>query len=282
MTWELEPTEKLTIAKSILPREDETLLLVAKGKIARGVRAGAQPMMVKGQDGHFILTSYRAVFVAEVEGLPPTDAYRGDLEKALKQSRVFFNVPLVYLPELHEHPNSFSKWKKHMNFVIERSDTVQEVVYVKATGELLDFQRTSHDFFKQCFTGLIDFYTLLESGVKHKTTTETAIYELIGKRINQQMTVVPESMLESYQKKTQIAFQAFIKFLVKKGQGGFFDSVARTLALRGDHVHITLDWIANSTNALLHQKIQQFIEEWRTEEDAKRERLGDRYEITGF
>ncbi|MFW9831974.1 MAG: hypothetical protein ACFFD8_09385 [Candidatus Thorarchaeota archaeon] len=282
MTWELEPTEKLTIAKSILPREEETLLIVAKGKIARGIRSGTQPMMVKGQDGHFILTTYRAAFVAESEDLPPTDAYRGDLEKALKQSRVFFNVPLVYLPELQEHPTSYTKWKKHMNLVIERSDSVQEVVYIKATGELLDFQRTSHDFFKQCFTGPIDFYTLLESGVKHKTTTEIPIYELIGSRISQQMGLVPESMLESYNKKMQNAFQGFIRFLIKKGQGGYYDSVARTLALRGDHVHITLEWLAKSTNVSLQQKIQQFINEWRTEEEAKSERLGDRYEITGF
>ncbi len=169
-----------------------------------------------------------------------------------------------------------------MNLTIERSDAVQEVVYVKATGELLDFQRTSHDFFKRCFTGLIDFYTLLESGVKHESTVETAIYELVGKRINTQMAVVPESMLESYRKKTQDSFNAFVKFLAKKGQGGYFDSVARTLALRGDHVHITLDWIAQSTNAVLQQKIQQFIEAWRTEEEAKGEKLGDRYEITGF
>ncbi len=282
MTWELEPTEKLTIAKSILPRADETLILVAKAKIAKGVRSGAEPIMVKGQDGHFILTSYRVSFVAEVERLPPTEPYQGELEKALKHSRVIFNVPLVYLPELQEHPKSYSKWKKHMNLVIERSDTVQEVIYVKATGELLDFQRTSHDFFKQCFTGPIDFFTLLESGVKHKATTENAIYELVGKRINSQMAIVPESLLESYQKKTQNIFVSFVKFLMKKGQGGYFDPVARTLALRGDHVHISLNWIAQSSNTALQQKIQQFIEEWRAEEETKRERLGDRYEITGF
>ncbi len=282
MTWELEPTEKLTIAKSILPKADETLLLVAKAKIAKGVRAGAQPMMVKGQDGHFMLTSYRTSFVAEVEGLQPTEPYRGELEKALKHSKVFFNVPLVFLPELQEHPESYTKWKKHMNLVIERSDGVQEVVYIKATGELLDFQRTSHDFFKDCFTGPIDFFTLLESGVKHEATTETAIYELVGKRINTQMTIVPESMLQSYNKKVQTAFTAFITFLGKKGQGGYYDAVARTIALRGDHVHISLDWIAQSPTKALQQKIQQYIGEWRSKEEAKKERLGDRYEISGF
>ncbi|MFW9986618.1 MAG: hypothetical protein ACFFDJ_08655 [Candidatus Odinarchaeota archaeon] len=282
MTWELEPTEKLKLVKSILPREEETLLLVAKGKIAKGVRSGTQPLMVRGQDGHFILTSYRTCFVAEMEGLPPTEPYRGDLEKALKLSRIIINVPLVYLPELQEHPQSYTKWKKHMNLVVERSDAVQDVVYIKASGELLDFQRTSHDFFKQCFTGLIDFYTLLESGVKHKATVETAIYELVGKLINKQIPIVPESMLESYQKKKQDAFNTFIRFLGKKGQGGYFDSVARTLALRSDHVHINLDWIAQSGNEVLQQKIQQYIEEWRSEEEAKKEKLGDRYEITGF
>ena len=82
MTWELEPTEKLTIANSILPKANETLLLVAKAKIAKGVRAGSESIMVKGQDGHFILTSYRTAFVAEVEGLPPTEPYRGELESA--------------------------------------------------------------------------------------------------------------------------------------------------------------------------------------------------------
>lgn len=282
MTWELEPTEKLTIAKSILPKENETLILVAKAKIAKGVRPGTEPMMVRGQDGHFILTSFRVSFVAEIEGLPPAEEYAGELEKAFKQSRVFFNVPLVYLPELHEHPDSYLKWKKHMNLVIERSDAIQNTVYVKATGELLDFQRTSHEFFKQCFTGLIDFYTLLESGVKHGAATETAIYELVGKRINNQMAIVPESMLDTYQKKTQKRFMMFIKFLVKKGQGGYYDPVARTIALRGDHVHISLDWLAKSTNSILQQKIQEFIELWKTEEETKAERLGDRYEITGF
>lgn len=282
MTWELEPTEKLTLAKSILPKEDETLLLVAKAKIAKGVRPGAKPIMVRGQDGHFILTSYRLSFVAEIEGLPPVEPYAGELEKAFKQSKVFINVPLVYLPELQEHPESYTKWKKHMNLGIERSDAVQEMVYVKATGELLDFQRTSHDFFKRCFNGPIDFYTLLESGVKHGKTIETAIYELVGKRINIQMSAVPESMLESYRKKTQTTFRNFIKFLGQKGHGGYFDPVARTLALRGDHVHISLDWIAISTNSTLKQKIQRLIEEWRAKEDAKRERLGDRYEISGF
>ena len=74
-------------------------------------------------------------------------------------------------------------------------------------------------------------------------------------------------MLESYVKKKQDAFNAFIKFLGKKGQGGYFDSVARTLALRGDHVHINLEWIAHSTNAVLQQKIQQYIEEWRRKAD---------------
>lgn len=282
MTWELEPTEKLTIAKSILPKADETLLLVAKAKIAKGVRAGSEPIMVKGQDGHFILTTYRAAFVAEIEGLPPTEAYKGELEKAFKHSKVFFNIPLVYLPKLQEHPESYFKWKKHINLIIERSDGVQEVVYIKATGELLDFQRTSHDFFKSCFTGPIDFFTLLESGVKHEATTEKAIYDLVGKRINQQMTAVPESMLHSYKKKTQSQFTAFVSFLGKKGQGGYYDAVARTITIRGDHVHISLDWIAQSTNTAIQQKTQQFIEEWRTKEEAKAERLGDRYEITGF
>ena len=282
MTWELEPTEKLTIAKSILPKADETLLLVAKAKIAKGVRAGTETISVKGQDGHFLLTSYRTAFVAEVEGLPPTEPYKGELEKAFKHSKVFFNVPLVFLPELQEHPDSYSKWKKHMNLIIERSDGVQEVVYVKATGELLDFQRTSHDFFKNCFTGPIDFFTLLESGVKHEATTETAIYDLVGKRINTQMTAVPESMLQSYNKKAQQLFTAFISFLGSKGQGGYYDAVARTITLRGDHVHISMDWIAQSSNSALQQKIQQFIEEWRSKEEAKGERLGDRYENTGF
>jgi hypothetical protein len=282
VTWELEPTEKLTLVKSILPKANETLLLVAKAKIAKGVRAGGDPITVKGHDGHFILTSYRAAFVAEVEGLPPTEPYRGELEKALKHSKVFFNVPLVFLPELQETSESYTKWKKHMNLVIGRSDGVQEVVYIKATGELLDFQRTSHDFFKNCFTGPIDFYTLLESGVKHEITKETAIYELIGKRVIIQMTAVPESMLESYHKKTQQLFTAFISYLGKKGQGGYYDAVARTIALRGDHIHISLDWIAQSSNTSLQEKMQQHIEEWRSKEEAKRERLGDRYEITGF
>jgi len=282
LTWELEPTEKLTIAKSILPKTDETLLLVAKAKIAKGVRAGREPITVKGQEGHFMLTSYRAAFVAEIEGLPPTEAYRGELEKAFKHSKVFFNIPLVFLPELQENPETYTKWKKHMNLVIERSDGVQEVVYIKATGELLDFQRTSHDFFKNCFTGPIDFYTLLESGVKHEMITETAIYDLIGKRIIMQITAVPESMLQSYDKKTQKSFTTFVTYLGKKGQGGYYDAVARTIALRGDHVHITLDWIAQSSNTTLQQKIQQHVEEWRRKREAKGERLGDRYEITGF
>ncbi|MFX1509231.1 MAG: hypothetical protein ACFFBR_02900 [Promethearchaeota archaeon] len=282
MTWELEPTEKLTIAKSILPKADETLLLVAKAKIAKGVRAGSEPLMVKGQDGHFILTSYRTAFVAEVERLPPTEPYKGELERALKHSKVFFNVPLVFLSELQENPESYSKWKKHINLAVERSDGVQEVVYIKATGELLDFQRTSHGFFKSCFTGPIDFYKLLESGVKHETTTETAIYDLIGKRIIRQMTAVPESMLQSYKNKAQKLFTTFVSYLAKKGQGGYYDAVARTIVLRGDHVHISMDWIAQSTNSAIQQKTQQFIQEWRSKEDAKAERLGDRYEITGF
>lgn len=282
MTWELEPTEKLTIAKSILPKADETLLLVAKVKIAKGVRAGTDPLMVKGQDGHFILTSYRAAFVAEVEGLPPTEPYKGELEKALKHSKVFFNVPLVFLPELQENPQGYTKWKKHINLAVERSDGVQEVVYIKATGELLDFQRTSHEFFKSCFTGPIDFYTLLESGVKHEKTTETAIYDLIGKRIIKQIPIVPESMLQSYNNKAQKLFTTFISYLGKKGQGGYYDAVARTIALREDHVHISMDWIAQSANSAIQQKTQQFIEEWRSKEEAKAQRLGDRYEITGF
>ncbi len=282
MTWELEPTEKLTIAKSILPKAEETLLLVAKAKIAKGVRAGGETLMVKGQDGHFVLTSYRAAFVAEVEGLPPTEAYKGELEKAFKHSKVFFNVPLVFLPELQENPECYSNWKKHINLAVERSDGVQEVVYIKATGELLDFQRTSHDFFKGCFSGPIDFYTLLESGVKHEKTTETAIYDLIGKRILMQMTAVPESMLQSYNNKAQKLFTAFVTFLGQKGQGGYYDAVARTIALRGDHVHISMDWIAQSANSAIQQKTQQFIEEWRSKVEAKGERLGDRYEITGF
>ncbi|MFX1341289.1 MAG: hypothetical protein ACFFAL_01200 [Promethearchaeota archaeon] len=282
MAWELEPTEKLILAKSILPKEQETLILVAKAKIAKGIRAGEQPMLVRGQEGHFVLTSYRVAFVAELEGLPTSEPYADELEKAFKQSKVFINVPLVYLPELQEHPDSYSKWKKHMNLTIERPEGVQEVVYVKATGELLDFQRTSHDFFKQCFAGPIDFYTLLESGVKHGETTESTIYNLVGQRINTQMTMVPESMLGAYQKKAQTVFNELVKFLGKKGQGGYFDSVSRTLALRGDHVHISEEWIAHSSNDILQQKIQQLIEEWRAEEEAKREKLGDRYEITGF
>jgi hypothetical protein len=282
LTWELEPTEKLTIARSILPKAEETLLLVAKAKIAKGVRTGGETLMVKGQDGHFVLTSYRTAFVAEVEGLPPTEAYKGELEKAFKHSKVFFNVPLVFLPELQENPESYSNWKKHINLAVERSDGVQEVVYIKATGELLDFQRTSHDFFKSCFTGPIDFYTLLESGVKHEKTTETAIYDLIGKRILMQMTAVPESMLQSYNNKVQKFFTAFVTFLGQKGQGGYYDAVARTIALRGDHVHISMDWIAQSANPAIQQKTQQFIEEWRSKQEAKGERLGDRYEITGF
>jgi hypothetical protein len=282
LTWELEPTEKLTIAKSILPRTNETLLLVAKAKIAKGVRAGSAPLMVKGQDGHFILTSYRVAFVEEVEGLPPSEPYKGELEKAFKHSKVFFNVPLVFLSELQENPESYNKWKKHINLAVERSDGVQEVVYIKATGELLDFQRTSHDFFKSCFTGPIDFYTLLESGVKHEITTESAIYDLIGKRIIKQMTAVPESMLQSYNKKVQKLFTTFVSYLGKKGQGGYYDAVARTIALRGDHVHINLDWIAQSANSSIQQKTQQHIEEWRSKKESKAERLGDRYEITGF
>ncbi|MFX1564475.1 MAG: hypothetical protein ACFFCH_00625 [Promethearchaeota archaeon] len=282
MTWELEPTEKLTIAKSILPKADETLLLVAKAKIAKGVRAGRESLMVKGQDGHFILTSFRAAFVAEVQGLPPTEAYKGELEKAFKHSKVFFNAPLVFLSELQENPESYSKWKKHISLVVERSDGVQEVIYIKATGELLDFQRTSHDFFKSCFTGPIDFYTLLESGVKHESTTETAIYDLIGKRIIRQMTAVPESMLQSYNNKAQKLFTTFVSYLGKKGQGGYYDAVARTVVLRGDHVHISMDWIAQSANSVIQHKTQQFIEDWRSKEESKAERLGDRYEITGF
>jgi hypothetical protein len=43
-----------------------------------------------------------------------------------------------------------------------------------------------------------------------------------------------------------------------------------------------MDWIAQSANEVVQQKTQQFIEEWRSKEEAKRERLGDRYEITGF
>jgi hypothetical protein len=282
LTWELEPTEKLTIAKSLLPKAEETLLIVAKTKIAKGVRAGTEPLMVKGQDGHFVLTSYRAAFVAEVEGLPPTEPYKGELEKALKHSKVFFNIPLVFLPELQENPESFTKWKKHINLAVERSDGVQEVVYIKATGELLDFQRTSHDFFKSCFTGPIDFYTLLESGVKHEKITETAIYDLIGKRIINQINAVPESMLQSYGNKAQKFFTSFVSYLGKKGQGGYYDAVARTIALRGDHVHISMDWVAQSANSAIQQKTQQFIEEWRSKEEAKGEKLGDRYEITGF
>ncbi len=89
-------------------------------------------------------------------------------------------------------------------------------------------------------------------------------------------------MLQSYSKKAQTEFTNFIAYLSKKGQGGYYDAVARTIVLRGDHVHISLDWIAQSPNSTLQQKIQQFIEEWRSKEDKKRERLGDRYEISGF
>jgi hypothetical protein len=43
-----------------------------------------------------------------------------------------------------------------------------------------------------------------------------------------------------------------------------------------------MDWIAQSANPAIQQKTQQFIEEWRSKQEAKGERLGDRYEITGF
>ena len=282
MTWELEPTAKLKLVKSILPKENETLLLVARAKAVTGVRAGSEPIMVRGQDGYFILTSYRLAYLAEIEGLPPEEQPKDQPTKGKTLSRVFMNLPLVYLPELREQPNSYSQWKKHMNLVIEKPDGVQDVVYIKATGDLLDFQRTSHDFFKKCFTGPIDFEALMETGVKHSETTESYVYDLVGTQIGQQMTAVPESLLDSYRKKPRSTFNAFIKFLSKKGQGGYFDPVARTLTLRGHHVHIALDWTCTSSNKSLMNTIQQFIEEWRSEEEVKSEKLGDRYEITGF
>ncbi|MFX0168198.1 MAG: hypothetical protein ACFE89_02470 [Candidatus Hodarchaeota archaeon] len=282
MTWELEPTAKLKLVKSILPKENETLLLVARSKAVTGVRAGSEPITVRGQDGYFILTSYRVTYLAEIEGLPPEEQPAGQLIKGKTLVRVFMNLPLVFLPQLRERPDSYTQWKKHMNLVIEKPDGVQEIVYIKATGDLLDFQRTSHDFFKQCFTGPINFEALKETGVKHTETTESYIYDLIGKRISQQMMAVPESLLDSYRKKARTTFNAFIRFLGKKGQGGFYDPVARTLVIRGTHVHITLDWIATSNNPSLTRTIQQYIEEWRSEVEVKSEKLGDRYEITGF
>ena len=282
MTWELEPTAKLKLVKSVLPKENETLLLVARAKAVTGVRAGSEPIMVRGQDGYFILTSYRVAYLVEIEGLPPEEQPKGQPIKGKTLNRVFMNLPLVYLPELREQPNSYTQWKKHMNLVIEKPDGIQDVVYIKATGDLLDFQRTSHDFFKHCFTGPINFEALMETGVKHSETSEAYVYELIGSRIGRQMTAVPESLLESYRKKTRTIFNAFIKFLSKKGQGGYYDSVARTIALRGHHVHIGLDWTCSSGNTSLMNTFQRFIEEWRSEEEVKSEKLGDRYEITGF
>jgi hypothetical protein len=282
LTWELEPTAKLKLVKSILPKENETLLLVARAKAVTGVRAGSEPIMVRGQDGYFILTSFRVAYLAEIEGLPPVDQPKDQYIKGKTLNRVFMNLPLVYLPEIREQPTSYTEWKKHMNLVIEKPDGVQDVVYIKATGDLLDFQRTSHDFFKRCFTGSINFEALTETGLKHSVTNESYIYDLVGKRISQQMTAVPESLLDSYRKKVRTAFNAFIKFLSQKGQGGYFDPVARTLTLRGHHVHIALDWTCSSSNTSLMQTIQQLIEQWRSEEEVKSEKLGDRYEITGF
>ena len=282
MTWELEPTAKLKLVKSILPKENETLLLVARAKAVTGVRTGSEPIMVRGQDGYFILTSYRVAYLAEIEGLPPEEQPKDQLVKGKTLNRVFMNLPLVYLPELREQPNSYNKWKKHMNLVIEKPDGIQDVVYIKATGDLLDFQRTSHDFFKHCFTGPINFEALTKTGVKHSETTESFVYDLVGARIGQQMMAVPESLLDSYRKKTRITFNGFIKYLSTKGQGGYYDSVARTIALRGHHAHISLDWTCSSSNTSLRNTFQRFIEEWRSEEEIKSEKLGDRYEITGF
>lgn len=281
MTWELEPHAQVKLVETILPKDAETLSLIAKAKIASGIRAGSEAIRVRGQDGHFILTSYRIAFVAEVE-LPAERESAEEATMTSKRNRIMLNVPLVYLPELQEHPEVYSKWKTQMTFVLETPAGVQDIVYVKATGEFLDFQRTSHDFFNRCFGGTIDFKALTETGVRHAASQEAAIYDLIGQRIVQQMANVPESLLQSYQKKVRAEFLAFVQFLSNKGQGGYFDPVARTLALRGGHVHVSTDWIAQSTNSTLQQKMELVINEWRTEEEAKREQLGDRYDITGW
>jgi hypothetical protein len=267
--------------ETILPKDAETLILLAKGKFASGVRAGGEAIRVRGQDGHFILTSYRIAFVAEVE-LPTEPEYVEQITVAPKRSRILLNVPLVYLPELQEHPEIYNKWTTQMTFVLETPAGVQDTVYVKATGEYLDFQRTSHDFFKRCFGGTIDFKALTQTGVKHAASQETPIYELVGQRIVQQLATVPESLLQSYQKKVRAGFLAFVTFLSNKGQGGYYDPVARTLALRGGHVHVSTDWAAQSSNAALQQKAQLLVDEWRAEEEAKHERLGERYDITGW
>lgn len=280
MTWELEPQAQVKLVETILPKDAETLSLIAKAKIASGVRAGGEPVRVRGQDGHFILTSYRIAFVAEVE-LPPGE-YADEAVVTAKRSRIALNVPLVYLPELQEHPDVYTRWKTQMTFVLETPAAVQDIAYVKATGESLDFQRTSHDFFKRCFGGPINFKALTQTGVKQAASQEAAVYDLVGQRIIQQMANVPESLLQSYQKKVRVEFLAFVRFLSNKGQGGYFDPVARTLALRGGHVHVSTDWTAQSTNTTLQQKVELIIDEWRSEEEAKRQRLGDRYDITGW
>ena len=271
----------MKFTETILPKEDETLILIAKAKLASGVRAGGEAIRVRGQDGHFILTSYRMAFVAEVD-LPTETEYADQTTVAPKRSRIMLNVPLVFLPELQEHPEIYAKWKTQMTIVLETPAALQDVIYVKATGEYLDFQRTSYDFFKRCFGGTIDFKALSQTGVKHAASQETAIYELVGQRIVQQMANVPESLLQSYQKKVRAQFVAFIEFLSNKGQGGYYDPVARTLALRGGHVHVSTDWAAQSSNSALQQKVQLMIDEWRAEEETKHERLGDRYDITGW
>jgi len=281
LTWELEPHAQVKFTETILPKEDETLILIAKAKLASGVRAGGEAIRVRGQDGHFILTSYRMAFVAEVD-LPTETEYADQTTVAPKRSRIMLNVPLVFLPELQEHPEIYAKWKTQMTIVLETPAALQDVIYVKATGEYLDFQRTSYDFFKRCFGGTIDFKALSQTGVKHAASQETAIYELVGQRIVQQMANVPESLLQSYQKKVRAQFVAFIEFLSNKGQGGYYDPVARTLALRGGHVHVSTDWAAQSSNSALQQKVQLMIDEWRAEEETKHERLGDRYDITGW
>jgi len=270
--------------ESILPKEEETLILVAKAKLATAVRAGGEPVEVRGQDGYFLLTSFRVGFIRESPGLEADveGEAGGEAVSQAKRRKVLVNTPLVYLPELQEHPEAYTSWRNHMNLVLERPSGVQEVVYIKTTGEVLDFQRTSHDFFKRCFSGPFDFEALTQTGVKHMTLQEQEIYQLVGERIGRQMGVVPESLLRSYRKAEQNEFRGLIRFLVTKGQGGYYDPVARTLALRGGHVHISLEWQATSTNPSLQQKIQILLEEWRAEEEAKREKLGHRFEITGF
>jgi len=282
MTWRLEPHAQLRLVESILPKEEETLILVAKAKLATAVRAGGEAVEVRGQEGYFLLTSFRVGFIRESQGVEVEAGAGGEETPAPKRRRVLVNTPLVYLPELQEHHEAYTSWKNHMNLLLETPSGVQEVVYVKATGEVLDFQRTSHDFFKRCFSGPFDFEALAQTGVKHLTLQEQEIYQLVGERIGRQMTVVPESLLRSYRKAAQKEFRELIQFLVTKGQGGYYDPVARTLSLRGGHVHISLEWQASSSNAALQQKIQLLLDEWRAEEEAKREKLGYRFEITGF